>query len=204
MDLEFLLEDLPKLIYSMRIGAERIQKIVVSLRTFSRMDEAEMKEVDIHEGIDSTLMILQHRLKVKPDSQGIEIVKAYGELPLVECYAGQLNQVFMNLLSNAIDALEEANTQYQTLTPAITISTALVESKQVVIKITDNGPGIPADVKQRLFDPFFTTKPVGKGTGMGLSISYQIVAEKHKGKLQCVSELGQGATFIIIIPICQS
>ncbi len=204
MDLEFLLEDLPKLIYSMRIGAERIQKIVVSLRTFSRMDEAEMKEVDIHDGIDSTVMILQHRLKAKPDSQGIEIVKAYGELPLVECYAGQLNQVFMNLLSNAIDALEEANAQDQTLTPTITISTTLLESKQVVIKITDNGPGIPADVKQRLFDPFFTTKPVGKGTGMGLSISYQIVAEKHKGKLQCVSEPGQGATFIVIIPICQS
>ncbi|ODG98585.1 histidine kinase [Nostoc sp. KVJ20] len=204
MDLEFLVEDLPKLIYSMRIGAERIQKIVVSLRTFSRMDEAEMKEVDIHDGIDSTVMILQHRLKAKPDSQGIEIVKAYGELPLVECYAGQLNQVFMNLLSNAIDALEEANNQHQLLTPTITICTTLVERKQVAIKITDNGPGIPADLKQKLFDPFFTTKPVGKGTGMGLSISYQIVAEKHKGKLQCVSELGQGATFIIIIPICQS
>jgi signal transduction histidine kinase len=163
-----------------------------------------MKEVDIHDGIDSTVMILQHRLKAKPDSQGIEIVKAYGELPLVECYAGQLNQVFMNLLSNAIDALEEAGNQHQLLTPTITICTTLVEGKQVAIKITDNGPGIPADLKQKLFDPFFTTKPVGKGTGMGLSISYQIVAEKHKGKLQCVSELGQGATFIIIIPICQS
>ncbi|MBD2505719.1 AAA family ATPase [Nostoc muscorum FACHB-395] len=204
MDLEFLVEDLPKLIYSMRIGAERIQKIVVSLRTFSRMDEAEMKEVNIHEGIDSTLMILQHRLKAKPDSQGIEIVKAYGELPLVECYAGQLNQVFMNLLSNAIDALEEANAQDQTLTPTITISTYLVENKQVVIKIADNGPGIPAHIKQKLFDPFFTTKAVGKGTGMGLSISYQIVAEKHKGTLHCVSEPGQGATFIVMIPICQS
>ncbi|MEH2285719.1 MAG: AAA family ATPase [Nostoc sp.] len=204
MDLEFLLEDLPKLIFSMRVGAERIQKIVVSLRTFSRMDEAEMKEVNIHEGIDSTLMILQHRLKAKPDSLGIEIVKAYGKLPLVECYAGQLNQVFMNLLSNAIDALEEGNIQHQLLTPTITICTALVESKQVVIKITDNGPGIPAHIKQRLFDPFFTTKPVGKGTGMGLSISYQIVVEKHKGTLQCVSEPGQGATFTIVIPICQS
>ncbi|MEH2440451.1 ATP-binding sensor histidine kinase [Nostoc sp.] len=204
MDLEFILEDLPKLIYSMRVGAERIQKIVVSLRTFSRMDEAEMKEVNIHEGIDSTLMILQHRLKAKSDSPGIEIVKDYGELPLVECYAGQLNQVFMNLLSNAIDALEEANTQNQLLNPTITICTVLVESKQVVIKITDNGTGIPAHIKQKLFDPFFTTKAVGKGTGMGLSISYQIVAEKHKGTLQCVSELGQGATFIIMIPICQS
>ncbi|MEH2261799.1 ATP-binding sensor histidine kinase [Nostoc sp.] len=204
MDLEFVLEDLPKLIYSMRVGAERIQKIVVSLRTFSRMDEAEMKEVNIHEGIDSTLMILQHRLKAKSDSPGIEIVKDYGELPLVECYAGQLNQVFMNLLSNAIDALEEANTQNQLLNPTITICTTLVESKQVAIKITDNGTGIPAHIRQRLFDPFFTTKPVGKGTGMGLSISYQIVAEKHKGKLYCVSELGQGATFIIMIPICQS
>ncbi|MEH2135740.1 ATP-binding sensor histidine kinase [Nostoc sp.] len=204
MDLEFVLEDLPKLVYSMRVGAERIQKIVVSLRTFSRMDEAEMKEVNIHEGIDSTLMILQHRLKAKSDSPGIEIVKDYGELPLVECYAGQLNQVFMNLFSNAIDALEEANTQNQLLNPTITICTILVESKQVAIKITDNGAGIPAHIKQRLFDPFFTTKPVGKGTGMGLSISYQIVAEKHKGKLYCVSKLGQGATFIIMIPICQS
>ncbi|QKQ76332.1 ATP-binding sensor histidine kinase [Nostoc sp. TCL240-02] len=204
MDLEFLLEDLPKLIYSLRVGAERIQKIVVSLRTFSRMDEAEMKEVNIHEGIDSTLMILQHRLKAKSDSPGIEIVKDYGELPLVECYAGQLNQVFMNLLSNAIDALEEVNTQNQLLNPTITICTALVESKQVAITITDNGTGIPAHIKQKLFDPFFTTKVVGKGTGMGLSISYQIVAEKHKGTLQCISELGQGATFMIMIPICQS
>ncbi|MCW5312494.1 AAA family ATPase [Nostoc sp. KVJ3] len=204
MDLEFLLEDLPKLMFSMRVGAERIQKIVVSLRTFSRMDEAEMKEVNIHEGIDSTLMILQHRLKVKSDSPNIEIVKDYGELPLVECYAGQLNQVFMNLLSNAIDALEEANTQNQILTPTITISTSLVESKEVVIKIADNGPGITPHIKQRLFDPFFTTKAVGKGTGMGLSISYQIVAEKHKGTLQCVSEPGQGAAFIVIIPIYQS
>ncbi|MFN6464572.1 MAG: AAA family ATPase [Nostoc sp. DedVER02] len=204
MDLEFVLEDLPKLMSSMRIGAERIQKIVISLRTFSRMDEAEMKEVNIHEGIDSTLMILQHRLKLKSDSPGIEIVKDYGELPLVECYAGQLNQVFMNILSNAIDALEEANTQHQFLTPTITITTSLLQSKQVVIKIADNGPGIPANIKQRLFDPFFTTKAIGKGTGMGLSISYQIVTEKHKGKLQCVSEPGQGATFFVIIPICQS
>ncbi|MEH1970296.1 trifunctional serine/threonine-protein kinase/ATP-binding protein/sensor histidine kinase [Nostoc sp.] len=205
IDLEFVLEDLPKLLSSMRVGADRIRQIVSSLRTFSRMDEAEIKAVNIHEGIDSTLMILQHRLKAKSDRVGIELVKHYGNLPLVECYAGQLNQVFMNVLSNAIDALDEslANNHGQITTPTITIYTEQIDAHQIEIRIADNGLGIPESVRQRLFDPFFTTKPVGKGTGMGLSISYQIVTEKHGGSLSCTSEPGEGAEFQIRIPVCQ-
>lgn len=203
IELNFLLEDMHNLLASMQVGAERIQKIVVSLRTFSRMDEADMKSVNIHDGIDSTLMILQHRLKARSDASIIEIIKAYGELPLVECYAGQLNQVFMNLLSNAIDALEESLEIGQIHSPRITISTALVNAKEVMIQISDNGIGIPTEIQHRLFDPFFTTKPVGKGTGMGLSISYQIVVDKHGGKLECVSGVEQGSTFIVTIPIHQ-
>ncbi|HLO86138.1 MAG TPA: AAA family ATPase [Nostocaceae cyanobacterium] len=214
MDLEFLLEDLPKLLSSMWVGAERIQKIVASLRTFSRMDEAEIKAVDIHDGIESTLMILQHRLKTRSDRPGIEIIKDYGRLPLVECYAGQLNQVFMNLLSNAIDSLESrwaidtleessVNNSLQNTTPTIIIYTAQIDAAQIEIRIADNGLGIPTSIQQRLFNPFFTTKPVGKGTGMGLSISYQIVTEKHGGSLSFVSEFGAGAEFIIRVPVCQ-
>ena len=202
IDLEFLIDDLPKLINSMKVGAERIQKIVASLRTFSRMDEAEMKAVDIHEGIDSTLMILQHRLKARDSHPEIMVQREYGPLPLVECYAGQLNQVFMNILSNAIDALEEAAGQ-GVAAPAIAIHTQVLASEHVEIRLTDNGPGIPPATRQRLFDPFFTTKPIGKGTGMGLSISYQIVTEKHGGTLHCESEVGQGTTFVIRIPLKQ-
>ncbi|MHC0062204.1 trifunctional serine/threonine-protein kinase/ATP-binding protein/sensor histidine kinase [Nostoc sp. UIC 10890] len=205
IDLEFLLEDLPKLLSSMRVGADRIRQIVASLRTFSRMDEAEIKAVNIHEGIDSTLMILQHRLKAKSDRPDIQLVKNYGNLPQVECYAGQLNQVFMNVLSNAIDALEEslADNQGQITTPTITIHTEQIDTHQVEIRIADNGLSIPESIRRRLFDPFFTTKPVGKGTGMGLSISYQIVTEKHGGSLSCISEPGQGAEFQIRIPLSQ-
>ncbi|MBD2683097.1 MULTISPECIES: ATP-binding sensor histidine kinase [Nostoc] len=203
IDLEFLLEDLPKLLSSMRVGADRIRKIVASLRTFSRMDEAERKAVNIHDGIDSTLMILQHRLKAKSEYPAIEIIKDYGNLPEVECYAGELNQVFMNVLSNAIDALEESllkNPEKMT-SPSISIHTQQVDAHQVQIRIADNGLGMPESVRRRLFDPFFTTKPVGKGTGMGLSISYQIITEKHGGLLYCQSEPGQGAEFIIRIPV---
>lgn len=203
IDLEFLLEDLPKLLSSMRVGADRIRKIVASLRTFSRMDEAERKAVNIHDGIDSTLMILQHRLKPKSEYPAIEIIKDYGNLPLVECYAGELNQVFMNVLSNAIDALEESlvkNPEKMT-NPSISINTEQLDAHQVEIRIADNGLGMPESVRRRLFDPFFTTKPVGKGTGMGLSISYQIITEKHGGLLYCQSEPGQGAEFIIRIPL---
>ncbi|BAZ50223.1 multi-sensor signal transduction multi-kinase [Nostoc sp. NIES-4103] len=205
IDLEFLMEDLPKLLSSMRVGADRIRKIVASLRTFSRMDEAEMKPVNIHEGIDSTLMILQHRLKPKSDRIAIEVIKKYSDLPVVECYAGELNQVFMNVLSNAIDALEDslASSQGESITPTITIYTELVDEHQVEIRIADNGQGMPEFVRQRLFNPFFTTKPVGKGTGMGLSISYQIVTEKHRGSLSCISQPGAGAEFQIRIPLRQ-
>ncbi|MFE1743773.1 PAS domain S-box protein [Coleofasciculus sp. H7-2] len=197
IDLDFLVEDLPKILGSMKMGTDRICQIVLSLRNFSRLDEAEMKEVDIHEGIDNTLLILQNRLKAKPDSPGIQIVKEYGNLPLVECYAGQMNQVFMNLLNNAFDALET-----QPLPRIVTIRSQVVNS-HVAIRIADNGSGMTEQVKARLFDPFFTTKPVGKGTGLGLSISYQIVVEKHGGILKCVSKPGQGAEFWIEIPICQ-
>lgn len=205
IDLPFLQQDLPKLLKSINVGTQRIQAIVQSLRTFSRMDESEVKAVDLHAGIDSTLMILQSRLKEQVARPAIEVVLNYGSLPAVECYAGQMNQVFMNILSNAIDALEEAYELGQSLEPKITIQTQLLEPldtvlPQVAIRIRDNGPGIPAEIRSRLFDPFFTTKAVGSGTGLGLSISYQIITEKHNGTLECVSEVGQGTEFCITIP----
>ncbi|MGI2909073.1 PAS domain S-box protein [Tolypothrix sp. VBCCA 56010] len=205
IDLNFLIEDLHKLLKSMKVGAERIREIVLSLRTFSRMDEAQMKEVDIHEGLDSTLMILEHRIKAKPDRKAIEVIKEYGNLPLVECYAGQLNQVFMNILANAIDALEESlvNESEKLTTPQIRICTELISGDRVKISIADNGLGIPSAIKARLFDPFFTTKAIGKGTGMGLSISYQIISDRHGGSLECISQPGTGAEFAIAIPLCQ-
>lgn len=214
IDLEFLVADLPRLLNSMKVGADRIHEIVMSLRTFSRMDEADMKAVDIHASIDSTLMILQNRLRANSGRPEIEVVKHYGDLPLIECYAGQLNQVFMNVLSNAIDALEEAIAAGHWLNlpptalavpskPTISIRTELTSTHQVAIHMADNGPGIPESVQQRLFDPFFTTKPIGKGTGMGLSISYQIVTERHGGTLECLSELGHGTEFVITIPLHQ-
>lgn len=229
MDLEFVLADLPKMLDSMEIGADRIRQIVLSLRNFSRLDEAQMKPVDIHEGIDSTLIILHHRLKANPDRVAIEVIKEYGDLPQVECYAGQLNQVFMNILANAIDAVDEASANEkeelslpsqgqqcrqiagiegklsQSVAPTIAIRTELLEgSDRVIIRIRDSGVGIPASVQNSLFDPFFTTKPIGKGTGLGLSISYQIIVERHKGMLKCFSEPSQGTEFSIEIPIHQS
>ncbi|MBF2075385.1 MAG: hybrid sensor histidine kinase/response regulator [Synechococcales cyanobacterium C42_A2020_086] len=211
-DLEFIKDDLPKILASMKLGTDRIRQIVLSLRNFSRTDETEMKPVDIHEGIDSTLLILQHRLKARPNHPAITVVKAYGDLPLVECYAGQLNQVFMNILANAIDVLEEqfkapadsAEAAASTTPPAqITITTERYANNQVSIRIADNGPGMPEAVRCKLFDSFFTTKPIGKGTGLGLSISYQIITEKHGGQLLCVSELGRGTEFQILIPVQQ-
>jgi hypothetical protein len=209
IDLEFLAEDLPKTLASMQIGVERIRQIVTSLRTFSRLDEAEMKDVNIHEGIDSTLMILQHRLKAKPEMAGIKLFKEYGDIPLVECYAGQMNQVFMNVLSNALDALEDYRESQSKEHPGeIIISTSVGQItdkvKSVVIRIADNGPGMPEEVRARICDPFFTTKPVGKGTGLGLSISYKIVVDKHGGVFKCSSELGSGTEFWIEIPIQQA
>ena len=209
IDLDFLRDDLPKLLSSMKVGADRIREIVHSLRSFSRLDEAEVKDVDIHEGIDSTLMILHSRLKTKPEYPAIQVVKDYGALPRIECYAGQLNQVFMNILSNALDALDEHQQQRSPVELAehpsmITIQTRAIDSETVMIQIADNGPGIPDAVQKRLFDPFFTTKAVGKGTGMGMSISHQVITERHKGSLNCLSLPGQGATFIMTIPIRQA
>ncbi len=218
IDLEFLKEDLPTLLNSMQVGAERIHEIVKSLRNFSRLDEADVKEVDIHEGINSTLMLLQNRLKVSsllPHGKGrkhlgIEVIKEYGDLPLVECYPGKLNQVFMNILVNAIDSIDEQfnHTEEENrscLSPLlwIRIRTEVVEGDWVAIGIADNGIGMTKEQCSKLFDPFFTTKPVGQGTGLGLSISYQIVEQKHGGKLYCISEPKQGAEFIIKIPIRQ-
>ncbi|MGJ5634825.1 ATP-binding protein, partial [Nostoc sp. CALU 1950] len=199
-DIEYLTEDLPKMLTSMKIGASRIREIVLSLRIFSRLDEAEFKTADIHEGIDSTLLILQHRIKSQSDRPQITVIKEYADIPKIQCFAGQLNQVFMNILANAIDALEEAFQNGLCSDPIIRISSVQV-NENVVIQIADNGTGIPEAIQSHLFDPFFTTKPVGKGTGMGLSISYQIITEKHGGSLQCVSLPGQGAEFIITIPI---
>ncbi|MCS6814987.1 MAG: GAF domain-containing protein [Cyanobacteria bacterium] len=204
-ELEFIAEDLPKLLASMKTGADRIRQIVLSLRNFSRFDQADIKAVDIHDGIDSTLMILQHRLKPKSNRASIQITKHYGTLPLVECYPGQLNQVFMNILSNAIDALEE-DPRYKNIPGQISIQTSLQPIKSVphaIIHIADNGPGIPPAAQEKIFDPFFTTKPPGKGTGLGLSISYQIVVERHGGSFRCVSQPNQGTEFWIEIPVVQ-
>ena len=204
IELDFLIEDFPNIINSMKMGSNRIREIVLSLRNFSRLDEADMKAVDIHEGIDNTLLILQSRLKESVQHRGVEVIKKYGTIPLVECYVGQLNQVFMNLISNAIDALQDSGNNYPIINQQnpdqITIETALIDQNKIMIKIADNGIGMSENIKSNLFDPFFTTKPVGKGTGLGLSISYQIIVEKHKGSIQCNSELGQGTEFIIEIP----
>ncbi|MEO6862732.1 MAG: ATP-binding protein, partial [Microcoleus sp.] len=208
LELNFLKEDLPKMLHSMRVGIERISKIVLSLRNFSRLDESEMKLVDIHEGIDSTLLILQHKLHLDSDKSRIEIIKDYGKISKTDCCAGQLNQVFLNIIGNAIEALEN---QPQPRTIVIrtemkkaglnNITSKLGECDRIVICIADSGPGMTEDVRKRLFDPFFTTKQVGSGTGLGLSISHQIVVEKHKGSLRCISAPGQGAEFWIEIPV---
>ncbi|MBN8563841.1 MAG: GAF domain-containing protein [Leptolyngbya sp. UWPOB_LEPTO1] len=208
IDLEFLQEDLMKLLTSMKTGTDRIRQIVLSLRNFSRMDESEFKAVDIHEGIESTLMILQHRLKGSKNRPAIGVIREYDNLPIVECYPGQLNQVLMNLLSNAIDSLEDQN-EKRTLQDIkdhpsqITLRTSSIDAQWIEIEVVDNGAGIPEEVKERIFDPFFTTKPVGKGTGMGLSLSYKIIVEQHGGKLECYSQPNQGAQFVIRIPIKQ-
>lgn len=212
IDLEFITEDLPQLLSSMKIGAERIYQIVISLRNFSRLDEAEMKPVNLHEGIENTLLILQNRLKRNKAGAIIQVLREYENLPLVECCAGQVNQVFMNLLSNAIDAVDEVLDN-----PTIIISTEVIVCPvvdkleqnsdksvdcvpQVIVRIRDNGCGMTEAIQQKVFNPFFTTKPVGKGTGLGLSISYQIIAEKHYGTIQCMSQPEVGTEFRIQIP----
>jgi signal transduction histidine kinase len=208
VELDFLREDLLKLLQSMKVGTDRIRRIVLSLRNFSRLDEAAIKAVDLHEGIDNTLLILQYRLKAKSETPAIEVVKNYGQLPLIECYPGQLNQVFMNLLANAIDALQEASQQQanddqSTQIDTIWLSTKVTTENQVQITIADNGMGMSEAVRSRSFDPFFTTKAIGKGTGLGLSISHQIVTEKHHGKMWCESTPGQGTKFVLEIPVHQ-
>ncbi len=223
IELEFMKEDFPHLLNSIETGADRIREIVLSLRNFSRLEESDIKRVDIHEGIDSALLILQHRIKENGKNRQIEIVKEFGQLPLIQCYAGQLNQVFMNIVSNAIDALADvrnrklelagaADAQRQNfpslplacdVLPWIRIRTEVLENNRVAIAISDNGPGMAESVKYRIFDPFFTTKPVGKGTGLGLSISYQIVVERHGGTLRCTDAPGGGTEFAIEIPIRQ-
>jgi signal transduction histidine kinase len=200
IDLNFILEDLPKVLQSMEVGTERIREIVLSLRNFSRLDEAAQKPVDLHEGLESTLMILQHQLNAVGDQVGINLLKNYGDIPVVNCYASQVNQVFMNILANAIDALKSHGTPQ----PQITITTALAQvnaSPHIRISIQDNGPGIPEAIVSKIFDPFFTTKPIGQGTGLGLSISYQIITEKHNGHLRCYGTPDVGTTFEIDLPL---
>ncbi|MEH2400317.1 hybrid sensor histidine kinase/response regulator [Nostoc sp.] len=235
IELDFIKEDLPKLLLSMSVGSSRIEEIVRSLRIFSRLDEAEIKEFDLHTGIDSTLMILHSRLRATQERPAIEVIKEYGEIIPIECYAGQMNQVFMNLLSNAIDAIDEKinnvqlskinktgldkltylPTQFPTpnsilpkseieFTPQIKIRTELTKDQKIIlIKISDNGVGMPREVQQRIFEQFFTTKDVGKGTGLGLAIAHQIIIEKHRGTLEVKSVSGHGSQFIITIPICR-
>ncbi|MEO0646107.1 MAG: response regulator [Cyanobacteria bacterium J06650_10] len=200
IDLDFIQEDVINLLSSMKIGTERIRKIVLSLRNFSRLDDTEMSPVDIHAGIDDTLLILQGRFKSIGGSSAIKLIKAYGALPEIQCYASQLNQAFMNIISNAIDALEEAALQDRTICPQIRIKTEKIDHNRVCIRIVDNGIGIPNGHQKSLFDAFFTTKPVGKGTGLGLAISHQIVVEKHNGSLSCRSS-DKGTEFRIELPI---
>jgi two-component system NtrC family sensor kinase len=260
IDWDFVNEDFPKILESMSAGASRIHNMVLSLRNFSRLDEAEFKLADLHEGLDSTLVMLRHRLQASGVNSGIEVIKKYGNLPKVLCFPKQLNQVFLNLFNNAIDALEAKKLQQQsnyqikrlvtqnylqefslTKTPCceiargyhdsprsklrkyqleistethevpyITIQTEFISSQhqqiidKVVIRIADNGTGITESVQKRMFDPFFTTKEVGKGTGLGLFISYQLIVQRHRGQLQCISEPGVGTEFVIEIPICQT
>jgi two-component system, NtrC family, sensor kinase len=214
IELDYLVDDLPKMMASMSQGAERIREIVLCLRNFARLDEADMKLADIHEGINNTLLLLQHRLK--NEVREIQVTKQYRELPLVECYPGQLNQVLMHLLTNAIDSLEEkleiGDSEMEpdhnglipyAAIPTITIRTEALRSGAVRVCIADNGVGMNSEVRSRLYDPFFTTKAVGSGTGLGLTISYQIITEKHGGKIFCNSAPGQGAEFAIEIPIEQ-
>ncbi len=206
IELDYLKDDLPKILQSMRSGTDRIRSIVLSLRNFSRLDESDLKAVNLHEGIDSTLLILQSRLNANSQRPEISIIKEYAELPLVECYAGQLNQVFMNILANGIDALDKLSSQRsfeenQRDPLWIKIATEVLPENWVSIRISDNGLGIPEELRSRIFDPFFTTKDVGQGTGLGLSISYQIVVEQHGGKLFCESLSNRGISFVIFLPI---
>lgn len=200
IELDFIKEDFMKLLDSMQVGTERIYKIVLSLRNFSRLDEAEYKKVNIHDGIDSTLMILGNQLKATSVHSEIQVIKEYGDIPDVECYPSQLNQVFMNIIANAIDAFEEKLNNLENNTNQIIISTHKADSFVKII-IADNACGIPSEIHSKVFDPFFTTKQVGKGTGLGLSISYEIITDKHGGKLSFDSVIESGTKFVIEIPV---
>lgn len=200
-DIEFVLQDLPTLLQSMRNGADRIRLIVQALKNFARLDEAEEKTVDIHEGIESSLLLLSHRLEATQTRPKIKVIKDLGSIPKVHCFPGLLNQALMNLMSNAIDALDSRSTTQTFKQPKLELRTKLVDPNRIMIWISDNGSGIPPEVQERIFDPFFTTKAVGEGTGMGLAISYQIIVEKHNGQLECISVLGKGTEFVIMLPI---
>ncbi|WP_445636177.1 hybrid sensor histidine kinase/response regulator [Nostoc sp. DSM 114161] len=207
IDLQHMLSDLPNLISSMKEGVQRIRNISTSLRNFSRADSDRKVYCNIHDGIDSTIMILKHRLKASEYRPNIEVIKNYGDLPEIECFSGQLNQVFMNILANAIDALEEFNlgrsyVDIESNPNKIWVQTSLTEDKNhAFILIKDNGVGMSPEVKEKIFDHLFTTKPVGRGTGLGLSIARQIVVEKHGGTLKVNSAPSQGSEFIIKLPI---
>ncbi len=204
MELDFLLEDLPKVLSSMQMGSDRIREIVKSMQNFSRSDSSNMTLCDLHDSIDSTVLILRNRLNPQKNRRDIEVVKEYEKLPLVECYTGQLNQVFMNLISNAIDALEEAAEEHPDTLLKIYIRTELAENDRIKVRISDTGSGISPEVKERMFQQFFTTKKIGKGTGLGLFIVYKILVENHGGTLHCESELGKGTEFIIELPVQQT
>ncbi|MCG5058145.1 MAG: HAMP domain-containing protein [Limnoraphis sp. WC205] len=193
-DIDFISQDFQKLLQSMRMGTDRICEIVLSLRNFSRLDESQVKACDLHEGLESTLLLLNHRL-----TSQVEVVRKYGNIPDVACHPAQINQVFMNILSNAIDALLEREDQLHKKILIVTES----QYDQVLIRISDNGGGIPPEILGKLFEPFFTTKPVGKGTGLGLAISYKII-EKHQGKIQVHSSAGEGTEFVITLPLQSS
>jgi two-component system, NtrC family, sensor kinase len=211
IDLDFVSEDLPKLLTSMEIGTARIRDIVLSLRNFARLDEAQFKWVDIHEGLESAIMLLQNRLRATAQRPEIKVTRQYAKLPDIECFAGQINQVFMNILINAIDAidvqyqsgLEDSQLTHPEQLPSIWIVTELLSNEEIAIHLGNNGCDIPEEIHQKIFDPFFTTKPIGAATGMGLSISYQIVTEEHNGQLLCHSQPSEGTTFSIHIPIQQ-
>ncbi len=205
IDLEYSLEDLPKMIDSMEMACDRLRNISVSLRTFSRADTDQKVNFYLYEGIDSTILILKHRLQANEQHPEIEVITEYGNIPQIQCFPGQLNQVFMNILANAIDALEESNqgrsfAEIQANPNKITITTTVVD-RHVQISIVDNGKGMREEVKNKIFDHLFTTKEVGKGTGLGLAIAKQIVEEKHQGTISVNSKLGQGTEFIITLPI---
>ncbi|MEO0868623.1 MAG: ATP-binding protein [Cyanobacteria bacterium J06642_11] len=201
LEIEFIKKDSEKTLASMETGTKRIRDIVLSLRNFSRVDEAEHKSVDLHEGIENTLLLLQYRLKKRPNRSAIQVVRSYGDLPPVQCYAGQLNQVIMHIVSNAIDALEEKVEHYPNVPIDLQIQVCTaVHQHYLKISISDNGLGMTPEVKRRLFDPFFTTKEVGKGTGMGMAISYQLITENHNGIIKCFSNQGIGTTIVIKLP----